>query len=230
MKKDIAKQFFTFLEKKEGLVIPLEAALSLEMKEEVLKDGTLQSFRPERLRRIGLSFSALDFFLAKLESVGKIKVQGDVFLNGSYGNSSTEDLRIEFMKKELEIFGNYTQINISLYPQRIVVYGDITLKDHPGYTLPKNLKPEKSLEISSAYDLEILPENLHIPEDLSLRRLPNLKSIPGGLKIERNLFLSHVGFLEKLIRPSWKASEKKQIIRDVIEERGGYVKGDIFFP
>lgn len=229
MKKDIAKQFFTFLEKKEGLVIPLEAALILEMEDKVLQDGVIQSFNPVKLSRNRVPLRGLDFLLHQIEDLDKITVRENVTLSGNYISGMIADLQAEFKGKELEIFGDYTQIKMSLYPQRITVHGNITLTDFSGFTLPRNLKPEKSLEISSAYNLEVLPENLHIPEDLTLTRLSNLKSIPSGLKIERNLFLFNVGFLEKLTRPSWKVLEKKQIIRDVIESRGGYVKGGIFF-
>ena len=199
------------------------------MEDKILQDGVLQSFNPVKLSRNGVSVRGLDFLLHQIEDPEKITVRGNVTLRGNYVSGMIADLQAEFKGKELEIFGDYTQINTSLYPQRITIHGDITLRDFPGFTLPRNLKPEKSLDITSAYNLEVLPENLHILEDLSLARLPNLKSIPSGLKIERNLFLYHVGFLEILTRPSWKASGKKQIIRDVVESRGGYIKGGIFF-
>lgn len=230
MKVDIVKQFFQFLEKKEDRTVPLEAALILEMEDKVLQDGVIESFNPVKLSRNGVSTRGLDFLLHQIEDLEKITVRGNVTLSGNYVSGMIADLQAEFKGKELEIFGDYTQIKMSLYPQRITVHGNITLTDFSGFTLPRNLKPEKSLEISSAYNLEVLPENLHIPEDLTLTRLSNLKSIPSGLKIERNLFLFNVGFLEKLTRPSWKVLEKKQIIRDVIESRGGYVKGMIVFP
>lgn len=230
MKKNTVKKFLEFLEKKEKRGVPLEAALILEMEDKVLQDGVIQSFNPVKLSRNRVSLRGLDFLLHQIEDLDKIAVRGNVTLSGNYVSGMIADLQAEFKGKELEIFGDYTQIKMSLYPQRITVHGNITLKDFSGFTLPRNLKPEKSLEITSAYNLEVLPENFHILEDLTLTRLSNLKSIPSGLKIERNLFLFNVGFLEKLTRTSWKASEKKQIIRDVIEERGGYVKGGIFFP
>lgn len=229
MKVDIVKQFFQFLEKKEKRVIPLEAALILEMEDKVLQDGVIGSFNPVKLSRNGVPTRGLDFLLHQMEDLDKLTVKGSVTLSGNYISGMIADLQAEFRGKELEIFGDYTQINMSLYPQRITVHGNINIKDFPGFTLPRNLKLEKSLDITSAYNLEVLPENFHIPEDLTLAKLPNLKSIPSGLKIERNLLLYHVGFLETLTRPSWKASEKRQIIRDVVESRGGYIKGGIFF-
>ena len=114
--------------------------------------------------------------------------------------------------------------------------GDLILIDSPVEKLPDNLKVGGSLFLENT-PIKELPNNLEVSGYLDLRNTP-IKELPDNLKVGHSLFLDNT-HIEKLpdnlevggslnlnnTPLSKKYTEPK--IRDLIEQKGGYVKRDI---
>jgi hypothetical protein len=115
--------------------------------------------------------------------------------------------------------------------------GDLILIDSPVEKLPDSLEVGGSLYLSDT-PIKELPDNLKVGGILDLENTP-IKELSGNLKVGRSLFLSNTQ-IEKLpdnlqvghglFLDNTPLSKKysKPKIRNLIEEKGGYVKNNIF--
>ena len=94
--------------------------------------------------------------------------------------------------------------------------GDLDLSGTPIKKLPDNLKVSGDLNLYKT-PIEKLPDNLQIGDSLDLGGTP-IKKLPDNLKVG--------GYLNLINTPLSKTYSKRDI-RDMIEEKGGYVKGNI---
>ena len=102
-------------------------------------------------------------------------------------------------------------------PEGLEVKGTLWLKNIPIQSLPKGLKVGGSLWLYNT-SIQSLPERLEVGETLWIYNTP-IQSLPKGLEVGGNLHLVDTPFSEKYSREE---------IRKMIEDRGGYIKGDIY--
>ena len=114
--------------------------------------------------------------------------------------------------------------------------GDLDLRGSPVEKLPDNLKVEGNLNLMKTPTKE-LPDNLKVSGDLNLYKTP-IEKLPDNLQIGDSLDLGdtpikelpdnlQVGGYLNLINTPLSKTYSKRDIRDMIEEKGGYVKGNI---
>jgi len=115
--------------------------------------------------------------------------------------------------------------------------GDLNLMGSPIEKLPDNLKVGGNLSLSNT-PIKELPDNLKVGGILDLSNTP-IKELPDNLEVGRNLYLKNTqieklpdnlevgGFLGLRNTPLSKKYTKLEI-KDLIEEKGGYVKNNIF--
>jgi hypothetical protein len=105
-------------------------------------------------------------------------------------------------KEELYIDGDLdlSSTNIKSLPDNLIVHGDLVL----GYT-----------------DIESLPNNLQVVGDLDLSSTL-IQFLPDNLKVGGILFVAGTSFADE------DDGMTDEEIRQEIERKGGYVKGDIY--
>lgn len=101
-------------------------------------------------------------------------------------------------------------------PENVVIGGSLSLSG-PYTQLPNNLTVRKLLDAGRAH-LSKIPDNLTVGS-LSLT-YTLVDNIPNNLKVEHDLYLGSTPLIKRI------GSIAK--IRQMIEEKGGYVKGKIF--
>jgi len=106
---------------------------------------------------------------------------------------------------------------IKSLPDNLKVGGDLYLSYTPIQSLPDNLKVGGDLYLRNT-PIQTLPDNLTIGRSLYLRNTP-IQTLPDNLTIGRDLDLSYTPISEKYT---------KEQIRKMIEDKGGYIKEDIF--
>ena len=97
------------------------------------------------------------------------------------------------------------------------VEGDLNLRNTPITSIPDNLSVGGDLYLSNS-KITSLPDNLKVGGSLFLSNT-KITSLPDNLQVEGSLYLRNTP-LEVLY------SEKE--IRNMIEKKGGYVKGEIY--
>jgi hypothetical protein len=127
--------------------------------------------------------------------------------------------------------------DFKLSPEDLNVKGDLDLEDTSIDYLPDNLTVERNLILANT-SIQSLPDNFKVGRNLDLeytliQSLPNnltvggslllsfsdIESLPNNLKVGEDLDLEDTPLAEKY---------PKNQIRSMIEEKGGYVKGNIF--
>ena len=96
--------------------------------------------------------------------------------------------------------------------------GDLNLSNTPIDSLPSNLKTVGGWLDLSYTQISSLPPGLTVGGWLHLYNTP-ISSLPTGLTVGRSLYLWNTQISEKYT---------KEQIRKMIEDSGGYVKGNIF--
>jgi len=104
-----------------------------------------------------------------------------------------------------------------LTDEELKIGGNLDLENINIETLPDNLKVGGYLDLENI-NIETLPDNLKVGGSLFLSNT-KITSLPDNLQVEGSLYLRNTP-LEVLY------SEKE--IRNMIEKKGGYVKGVIF--
>ena len=84
-------------------------------------------------------------------------------------------------------------------------------------SLPDNLKVGSYLSLSYT-DITSLPDNLHIGGTLDLYYTKTIKSLPDNLHVGGDLYIA---------KTLLSAMYSKEEIRKMIEDKGGFVKGNI---
>ena len=97
------------------------------------------------------------------------------------------------------------------------VEGYLNLSHTKITSLPDNLEVGGDLGLAVT-KITSLPDNLQVGGNLMLNHL-KISSIPNNLKVGRSLFLDNTPLAEKYT---------KEEIRKIIEDKGGYVKRDIY--
>ncbi len=97
------------------------------------------------------------------------------------------------------------------------VEGDLDLANTSRISLPNNLKVGGNLYLNNS-SITSLPDNLQVGRSLHLFKT-SISSIPSNLKVEVHLDLRQTPLSEKY---------NKEEIRKMIEDKGGYVKGNIY--
>ena len=120
--------------------------------------------------------------------------------DGGRGNLNLEDTLISSLPNNLLKVGGY-----------------LNLRNTQITSLPDNLKVGESLYLSYT-PITLLPNNLKVNGNLELFRC-KINSIPDNLQIEKDLTI-YGAPLNKKYTP--------EEIRKMIEDKGGYVKGDIY--
>jgi hypothetical protein len=105
------------------------------------------------------------------------------------------------------------------------------IKDRRGYDYPIRYKfingmvlTDEDLNIDGDLDLSktnitTLPNNIHVGGDLDLS-FTKIKSLPNNLRVERDFFLLKTPLYEKY---------DEDDIRKMIEDKGGYINGEIYW-
>ena len=120
--------------------------------------------------------------------------------NGGRGNLNLEDTLISSLPNNLLKIG-----------------GDLNLRSTQIASLPDNLRVNGYLDLSYT-PITLLPNNLKVNGNMELFRC-KIDSIPNNLQIENDLTIYDAP-LNKKYTP--------EEIRKMIEDKGGYVKGDIY--
>lgn len=84
--------------------------------------------------------------------------------------------------------------------------------------LPKGLKVGGGLFLNNCKSLKELPQNLQVGGDFFIRDTP-IEKIPQGLEVGKGLFVINTPIAKKY---------SKDEIRKIIENGGGFVKGNVF--
>ena len=141
----------------------------------------------------------------------KFKIAGDVDLEYS---------DIESLGNLVEVEGrldlSYTKTITSL-PDNLHVGGSLDIYNTKIKSLPNNLNVGGFLDLRYT-NIESLPDNLHVGGFLGLANT-NIKSLPDNLQVGGNLYLENT--------PLSMLYTKGQI-RKMIEDKGGFVKHDIY--
>ena len=106
---------------------------------------------------------------------------------------------------------------LPLTKEELIVKGSLYLSNSKITSLPGNLKVQGSLDLSNT-EITSLPDNLKVEGSLYLSNT-EIISLPDNLKVKGSLYLHNTPLSRKYT---------KQQIRQMIEEKGGYVKGQIF--
>ena len=126
---------------------------------------------------------------------------------------------------------------ITSLPNNLNVGGNLNLENTPITSLPNNLSVGGYLDLGNT-PITSLPNNLSVGGNLYLRNTP-ITSLPNNLKVGGNLDLADTkitslpdnlsvgGDLDLYNTPLSKKYTKEQI-KQMIEDNGGYVKGDIY--
>ena len=138
-------------------------------------------------------------------------VFGVLFLTGSK--------KLKMLPKNLEVHKSLyiSDTGIKRLPDDIKIGGSILAANSKLEYIPDNFSVITINAISS--ELKFIPDNLTLLNDLVLNRT-NVKSIPNNLKIGGNFHCGETPLQQKYTREQ---------IKKMIEDKGGYVKGDIFF-
>jgi hypothetical protein len=107
--------------------------------------------------------------------------------------------------------------NLPLTPEDLNVKGHLNLSNTPITSLPDNLQVGGDLDLSRT-PITSLPDNLKVSGDFYLG-LTKITSLPDNLKVSGDFYLG--------LTPLSKQYTKEQI-RQMIEDKGGYVKGTIY--
>lgn len=102
-------------------------------------------------------------------------------------------------------------------PEDLHIEGGLDLEFSSIKYLPDNLTVDGNLDLSDS-TIKYLPNNLKVDGFLSLFRV-NINSIPDNLKVEEDLDLTFTPLSEKYT---------EEEIRKMIEDKGGYVKDEIY--
>ena len=128
--------------------------------------------------------------------------------------------KITSLPNNLKVGGYLNLYNtpITSLPDNLTVGGNLNLPNTPITSLPNNLKVEGYLYL---YNTKItsLPDNLTVGGDLDLSNAP-ITSLPDNLTVRGDLFLRDTPLSEKYTEDE---------IREMIEDKGGYVQGEIYF-
>jgi hypothetical protein len=108
-------------------------------------------------------------------------------------------------------------MQITSLPDNLKVGGSLNLEDNPITFLPNNLQVGKDLYLGNT-EITSLPDNLKVGNDLTLLLL-KITSLPNNLQIGRDLNLEGTLLAEKYT---------EEELRKMIEDKGGYVKGEIY--
>ena len=106
---------------------------------------------------------------------------------------------------------------ITSLPDNLQVGGYLILNNTPISSLPDNLKVGRNLILSNT-PLTSLPDNLKVGGDLELFNT-QITSLPNNLKVGGDLELRNTPLSKKY---------SKEEIRQMIEDKGGEVKGKIY--
>ena len=135
----------------------------------------------------------------KLINLTNKKIQ-QYIKDGGHGNLNLEDTLITSLPNNLLKVGGY-----------------LNLRNTQITSLPDNLEVGESLYLSYT-PITLLPNNLKVNGNLELFRC-KIKSIPDNLQIEKDLTIYGA--------PLNKKYTSKEI-KKMIEDKGGYIKGDIY--
>ena len=121
-------------------------------------------------------------------------------------------------EKDLIIKGNLDLENskITQLPDNLQVGGYLYLGNTPITQLPNNLQVRGNLRSANTL-ISQLPDNLQVGGSLDLY-YTKIAQLPNNLKVGGNLWLSNTPLSEKY---------SKEQIRQIIEDKGGYVGGQI---
>ena len=81
-----------------------------------------------------------------------------------------------------------SRIEITLWPKRLKVVGNLILANSKMKSLPDNLEVTGYLDLSRS-EITSLPSTLKVGGDLRLRNCKSIKILPKGLEVEGNLFV-----------------------------------------
>lgn len=95
--------------------------------------------------------------------------------------------------------------------------GDLNLSNTPITSLPDNLIKVGGYLHLSKTPITSLPDNLQVVGDLHLS-YSKIASFPNNLKVKENLIIFGTSLSKKY---------SKEEIRKMIEDKGGYIKGEI---
>lgn len=131
-------------------------------------------------------------------------------------NSPVATTTIDFSDRVLEDFIEDEVEILYRLPENLTIDGDLVIMYTPFTELPKKLKISGDLYIGGTA-ISKLPDNLHVGRCDA--QTSSLSMIPRNLKIEKDFLLSDTPLSKRY---------KKEEIKKMIEDRGGYVKGMIF--
>ena len=106
----------------------------------------------------------------------------------------------------------------SLTPEDLNIRGDLDLFGEGITSLPDNLTVRGDLDLENT-KIKTLPDNLTVGGYLNLRG-SKIDSFPNNLKIGSNLYLYNTSLGERYT---------KEEIRKMIEGKGGFVGGKVYF-
>jgi len=138
--------------------------------------------------------------------------------DGSQGDLILSDSPVEKLPDNLmKVGGSLSLINtpVKELPDNLKVGGHLFLHGTQIEELPYNLKVDGSLDLENT-QVEKLPDNLKIGKGLILDNTP-IKQLPNNLEL-RSLSLRNTPLSRKYT---------KQQIKDLIEQKGGYVNEKI---
>jgi len=107
--------------------------------------------------------------------------------------------------------------NLPLTPEESNVKGNLNLSFTKITSLPDNLNVGGDLDLSET-SITSLPDNLQVGRSLNLSDSP-IASLPNNLKVSGDLYLGFTPLSEQYT---------KEQIRQMIEDKGGYVKKHIY--
>ena len=112
----------------------------------------------------------------------------------------------------------YKLINgLPLSDDELNIKGNLNLYNTNIESLPDNLQVGGHLYLGDS-NIKSLPDNLYVGSDLILHNT-NIKSLPNNLQVGWDLYLYSTPLSKKY---------SKEEIRKMIEDKGGFVKGDIY--
>jgi len=139
-----------------------------------------------------------------------LKAGRSLYLNDSKITSLPNNLTV---RRNLSL----SDTKITSLPNNLKVGGILDLSNTPITSLPDNLKVGGYLDLSNT-PITSLPDNLKVGGDLYLSNTP-ITSLPNNLKVGGNLDLGDTSLSKKYT--------SEEIIK-MIEDKGGYVKGEIY--
>jgi len=120
---------------------------------------------------------------------------------------------------ELTIDGDLdlTNTNITSLPDNLKVGGDLVLENSKITSLPDNLQVGGDLVLENS-KITSFPDNLYVGEFLDIRNT-KINTIPDNLYVGGYLYLNYTPLSKRY---------SKEEIREMIEDMGGYLGGNIF--